>query len=344
MLLFDREPDASFLFADNVEPLQVGPPARHPWLWQWWFQRSLPAVLKKYKPDVLLSPDGFLPLKVDIPTVLVIHDLGFEHYPEHTPPMVNRFYRRNTPKYAKAASRIVTVSEFSRQDIIKRYHIDPEKVDTVYNGANELYQPIPAMEQDQVRQQYTTGAPYFLYVGSIHPRKNVEVLLRAFEALKTQYQPHVKLVLAGRMAWKTDKTKKVMEQLSCRNDVVFTGHLQQEELARITASAAALVFPSLFEGFGIPVVEARYSGIPVICSNSSSLPEVAGPDALYFDPEDVAGLTDAMMTFLEDQDTYAEAFSDTLTVRTRFNWDRSADGLEEAIHKILPDFIPVSGT
>jgi glycosyltransferase involved in cell wall biosynthesis len=338
LFLFDREPDPSFIFGPNVTPVKIFPPARHPWLWYWWFEWSLPRIFKQYRPDIFISPDGFLSMHSEVPTLLVIHDLGFEHYQGHTPPLVNRYYRKYTPRYAKKANMVVTVSEFSRNDIIHRYHIDAQKVHTIYNGANALYQPRDAATNEHTRERFTGGSPYFIYVGSIHPRKNVRMLLQAFDALKKSGHPEIKLVIAGRMAWNTDDTQAVYEAMTYKNDVIFTGHLLQHDLALIMAAAEAFVYPSLFEGFGIPVVEARYCGIPVITSNSSSLPEVAGPHAMYVDPNNPESMTTAMQQFLENPTHYKALFKETDAVRKQFDWKNAALELEHVLEAMKPGF------
>lgn len=331
LFLFDREPDPEFLFSDNITPVRVWPPARHPYLWKYWFDQALPRVFRKYKPDLFISTDGFLSLNTHIPTLLVIHDLGFEHYPEHTPGIVSKYYRKFTPIYARKATRIVTVSEFSKRDIIQQYHIDPEKIDVAYNGAHEQYVPLPETEKKRVLQQYTNGKPYFLYVGSVHPRKNVQNLLLAYDALRRENTCDHKLLIVGRMAWKTEETRQVYENMQFKQDVVFAGHLQLEELTRVMASADAFVYPSLFEGFGIPVVEARYCGVPVITSNQSSLPEVGGPNAIYFDPQQPEAITAAMQQFLAERTVRIERAQADVQVRSLFNWDASAENIYRAM-------------
>lgn len=339
LFLFDREPDPDFIFGKNVKPIRVWPPARHPYLWKYWFDHALPRIFKRYKPDLFISTDGFLSLKTNVPTLLVIHDLGFEHYPDHTPGSASTYYRKYTPLYAKKADRIITVSEFSKNDIVKNYHVPPEKIDVAYNGANEKYVPINENEQQAVRNKYTGGNPYFLYVGSVHPRKNVKNLLLAFDALKKENNTDLKLVIAGRMAWKTDETKTVFEQMQFKNDVVFTEHLLLSELTKVMASAAAFVYPSLFEGFGIPIVEARYCGVPIITSDRSSLPEVAGADALYFDPEKVDMIKDAMKLFLLNRESLQAKANKTVMVREIFNWDKTTATIETAIAQMDSHFL-----
>ena len=339
LFLFDREPDPEFVFGKNVKPIRVWPPARHPYLWKYWFDYALPSVFKRYKPDLFISTDGFLSLKSDIPTLLVVHDLGFEHYPEHVTGIASNFYRKYMPLYAKKATRIITVSEFSKKDIVKLYHVAPDKIDVAYNGANDKYIPISQNEQQAVRNRYTGGKPYFLYVGSVHPRKNVKNLLLAYDALRKEHLTEHQLVIAGRMAWKIDETKQVFEQMQFKNDVVFTNHLLLSELTKVMASADAFVYPSLFEGFGIPIVEARYCGVPIITSDRSSLTEVGGPNALYFDPDRVDLIKDAMKLFLLDRENYHAKAKKDVSVREVFNWDKTVSSIESAIASMDSNFV-----
>ncbi|MFI5172339.1 MAG: glycosyltransferase family 4 protein [Chitinophagales bacterium] len=331
LFLFDRDYDQEFIFSENVIPLKVWPPARHPYLWKYWFDYALPQVFKKYKPDLFISTDGFLSLNTKTPTLLVIHDLGFEHYPEHIPGIVSRFYRKYTPLYAKRATRIITVSEFSKNDIIKNYHIDPDKIDVVHNGASDKYIALSEEEKIITRQNISGGENYFVYVGSVHPRKNIKNLLLAYDQLRREKITGNKLLIAGRLAWKTDEVKAVYETMEFKNDIIFAGHLQLNELTRVVASADALVFPSLFEGFGIPVVEARLCGVPVIVSDRTSLPEVAGENAIYFNPDDVEDIKLAIVESIAKRGKYAMNLEDMAKVKEEFNWDHAAEKIYASI-------------
>lgn len=332
LFLFDRQWDPEFIFSDNIIPVKVWPPARHPYLWKYWFDHALPKIFRKYKPDLFISTDGFLSLRSAIPTLLVIHDLGFEAYPEHTPPLVSKYYRRFTPLFAHKAKLIVTVSEFSKKDIVKRYKIEPSKIVVAYNGANEKFIPLNATEKEEIKQKYSSGYKYFLYVGSIHPRKNIQNLLVAFDAAKKTLNSEYKLLIAGRMAWKTEETKAIYDKMQFSRDVIFTGHLQADELTKVMGAAEAFVFPSLFEGFGIPVLEARYCNVPVICSNRSSIPEVAGEKAIYFDPDDVEAITFALLSFITSE--HVLNTEDAEDARKKFNWDLAANKIFSALMQI----------
>ncbi len=176
---FDRPYSAEFIFAENVTPIVLFPPARHPFLYVWYFEFSIPRAIKKYNIDVFVSADGFIPTLVNTNSLAVIHDINFEHRPKDIPLLTRWYYKFFFPLFAKKSTRIATVSEFSKKDLIDTYHIHPSKIDVVYNGANELYVPIHTEEKNKTREKYTDGNPYFLYIGSLNPRKNIKNLLLA---------------------------------------------------------------------------------------------------------------------------------------------------------------------
>lgn len=335
IFIFDRPCDASFIYSSNVTPVVIPPPARHPILWYLWFEWALPMVMRKYKPDVLLSPDGYLSLSSNVPTLLVLHDLAFEHFPEYIPGLAGKYYRHYTPKYAQHAKRIATVSNYTKLDIMQLYGIPPTKIDVVYNGIKDVYQPLPPDKQQTIRTQYTNGAPYFVYVGSIHPRKNVERLFRAFDAYKTQTDSPDKLVIIGAKGWQYGDIMATYSAMQHKADVLFLGHLEAEQVAGLVASARAMAYVSIFEGFGIPIVEAFASGTPVITSNTSSMPEVAGDAALLVDPTSVEQIA-AAMTQLYQQPETAEALRERASIQLqKFSWELTAQKLWDSLMKTV---------
>ena len=182
--LFDRPFSDEFIFANNIEPLIVTPPTRHPLLWYYWFEKKVPVVLNKIKPDIFLSPDGYLSLTTKIKSLPVIHDINFAHYPKDLPYTTRWYYNYFFPRYAKKAERIITVSEYSKQDIAKIYKIDKQKIDVVYNGSNLVYEPISDEKMLEIKNEYTGGTDYFIFIGSIHPRKNIGRMLLAFDKFR----------------------------------------------------------------------------------------------------------------------------------------------------------------
>ena len=336
IFLFDRPYDPSFIFASNVTPVVFEPQARHPVLFYIWFELRIPYMLRKYKADLFLSTDGLLSLKTKVPTCLVIHDLAFEHYPQHLKRSHRMYLRKFSPLFAKKATRIVTVSEFSRQDIAERYRIPLHNIDVSYNGAHVQYKPLEWEAREQVKSQYADGCEYFVYAGALHPRKNILNLLKAFVAFKKRQRSNMKLVIVGRMAWKYEAIEQMRESMPFKNDVKWVGYLDVEELARVIGSAYALVYPSLFEGFGIPILEALQCNVPAITSNTSSMPEVGGAAALLVDPTDYQDIADKMQLMYKDEALRSRLIAAAPAQVEKFTWDKAAARLWDSMMRCLP--------
>ncbi len=335
LFLFDRPYDEEFVFSDNVTPLVIAPPTRHPLLWYLWFEIMVPRVLRKYKADLFLSPDGYLSLSTKVKQLAVIHDINFAHRPKDLPWLTAHYYNHFFPKFAKKAKRLATVSYYSKEDLIRTYKIHPDDIDVVYNGVNTLYTPTTSEEQEATRQKYADGKQYFLYIGSLHPRKNICGLLRAYDAFRTSMDTDIKLVITGGEMFKTEEISKTYEGMRFKEDVVFTGRLPIEELHQVLGAALALTFVPYFEGFGIPVIEGMSAGIPVICSNTTSLPEVGGNAVLYADPFVVSQIKDAMVQIASDESLREELIQKGKKQQQRFSWDKTADQLWGSIQICL---------
>ena len=337
IFLFDRPYDPSFIFAENVIPVVAPPQARHPVLYYLWYEWTLPYLLRKYKADLFLSTDGYCSLRTKVPTCLVMHDLAFEHYPQHIVASHRMYLRKYAPQFAKKAARIVTVSEFSRQDIAKRYGISLDKIDVTYNGAHDAYLPLSWDEREAVKQRYTGGAEYFVFAGALHPRKNVVRLLQAFIAFKKWQRSPMKLVIVGRMAWKFEELETLRDTMPFKEDVLWVGYMDVSELCKITGAAYALVYPSLFEGFGIPILEALKCGVPGVVSNTSSMPEVAGDACLLVDPKDVEDIAAKMKLIYKDEALRSRLVAASGPQAAKFSWDISAVQLWESMMKCVGD-------
>lgn len=331
--LFDRPYDESFIYADNVTPIVVNPPARHPILWHVWFELSLPKVLKQIKPDLFLSPDGFLSLKADVKCLPVIHDLNFVHNPQDLAKTHSWFYNRYFPKYAEKASRIATVSEFSKQDISKQYGIAASKIDVVYNGVSERFKPLVDDHKQAVRDKWSDGLPYFIYVGAIHPRKNIERMLLAYNMFNKSITNGNKFLVVGNRKWWTESMQQTLESMAFRDNVIFTGRVSDDDLNDLMGAALANVYVSTFEGFGIPIIEAFQSGVPVITSNATSMPEIAGDAALIVDPTDTGQIAQAMDRLMNSETLRNDMIAKGQERAKLFTWQRSADLLWESVLK-----------
>ena len=334
VFFFDRKCDQRFIFAKNVEPVVLFPPTRAVALIISWFHYRLFFQLKRRKIDLFFSPDGFLSLYSKCPQVGVIHDLNFIHHPKDLPYRFRWFYRRYFPKYARKASHLLTVSEFSKQDIVDSYQIPADKITVAWNGASEQFVPLETSEQQKIRSKYTKGEDYFLFVGALSPRKNLKTLLAAFQRFREQGNQG-KLLIVGENLFLEGKRKKFLLPDEWATDVHFTGHLRQEELTKVMASALALVFIPYFEGFGIPMVEAMKCGTPVIAGNLTSLPEVVGDAGILVNPFAVEEVATAMKKMVDEPKLREELRQKGLERSKLFNWDFTADKVWQVLENEL---------
>lgn len=329
--LFDRKFHTSFITSSNITPVVIAPQARHPLLWKLWFNHAVPRAIAKHKAHLFISTDGFLSESLTIPQVAVIHDLNFELYPEDLRPSHSKYYRKFFPRFAKIAHRLATVSEFSKNDISNRYGISSHKIDVVFNAASSNFKPASAAQISDFKIIHTAGQPYFLFVGAMHPRKNIERLILAFDQLKNEQKGDYKLVLAGNKYWWNDQIKKTFNSLKHKDDVIFTGRLSNDDLSTALSGAIALTFVPYFEGFGIPILEAFACHCPVITSNTTAMPEIAADAALLVDPFSVESIAGGMARMLAEPELRQDLISKGNTRQLDFNWDKSAEKLWRTI-------------
>jgi glycosyltransferase involved in cell wall biosynthesis len=333
--IFDRPYDQEFIFSNNVIPFVKGPQARHPVLFYLWFEHVIPKILKKVKADIFISPDGYLSLSSKVPQLAVIHDLNFEHFPKDLPWIITKYYKFFFPRFAAKANRIATVSEFSKQDIHEKYNIAKDKIDVVFDGVNEMFHPISFLEKVAVKEKYTLGCDYFIFIGAFLPRKNLKNLFLAFDIFKSQTNCDNKLLIVGARKWWTNELEQVFNDLQYKNDIVFAGRLGEQEINSVLASACALTYVSYFEGFGIPILEAFRCGVPVITSNITSMPEVAGNAALLIDPFNPASIAHAMRKIVIEPEQCEILLQNAKLKQKEFSWKRSSELLWTSINKTL---------
>jgi glycosyltransferase involved in cell wall biosynthesis len=324
--LFDRSYEQDFIFSANIKPVVLFPPARHPFLWYWWFEWSVAAYLRKNNFDLFLSPDGYVSLRSDTPTLAVQHDIAFEHYPDFVPGLYGRYYKYYVPKFLQHAARIATVSEYSKGDMVKQYGTDPAKIDVVYSAAKDVFKPIDENEKKEIRSQYTDSSEYVIYVGSIHPRKNLKNMLLAFDEFRknTAGAAH-KFLVVGAFGWQNSGLKAVIDSMQFRNDVIFLGRQPLDILANLIAASFVLLYVSLFEGFGVPPLEGMKCGVPVITSATSSMPEICGDAALLADPMNVTDISDAIGLLFASPNLYARLCERGPKQAQKYSWDICAD-------------------
>ncbi|MCF8246402.1 MAG: glycosyltransferase family 4 protein [Saprospiraceae bacterium] len=331
VFFFDRPFDPSFVFGKNVTPVVLFPPARHPFLFVWWFEWSVRQALKRYKIDVFLSPDNFLTLGTVVKTVLVTHDLAHVHYPQQVAFFQRLYYQFFTKKFNHRADQIVAVSEFTKADLVKQYGIAPAKIAVSGNGCRDLFQPLQPTDKQTIRKDFSEGNPYFYYIGAVHPRKNVHRLIAAFDQFKTTTGASHKLLIAGRFAWQAGEVRVAFEASEFQSDIRFLGYVADEDSARLMGAATALVYVSLFEGFGVPLLEAMHAEVPIVTSNVSSLPEVVGEAAILVNPTKVEEIAEAMRRISEDEHLCNKLVASGRVQRTKFNWQRATDVVYEGL-------------
>jgi len=335
IFIFGKGIEQAFVFSENVKAVNIGPPYFRPLAWILKFQFLLPNYLKKQQFDLFLSTDGWLPRGLKIKSVAVIHDINFEHFPEFLPKSFYLYYKTFFKRWAKQATRLATVSEYSKQDIECTYRILPHKIDVTYNGSSPVFKPVNASVKEKIRKKYSGGSAYFVFVGALHPRKNVNNLFKAFDAFKDFDNQQIKLVIVGERFYWNKETEGVYNNLNYKNDIIFTGRLSQEELAEVMGSALALTYVSLFEGFGIPLVEAMNCGIPIITSNTTSMPEIAIDAALIVKPKSVNEIAQAMKKIANDGKLRSKLIEAGNKRKLDFSWDITALKLWDIIEKTL---------
>lgn len=333
--IFDRPFDESFLFSDNITPVVAFPPARHPYLWYLFFEFGVPLKLKSIKPDLFISTDGWIPTKLDVPIVNVIHDLNFLHNPQFVPRTVNKYYTHFFPKFAHKATQIATVSEFSKQDIINQYGVAEQKIDVVYSGNNPKYKPLSVQEQSVVKEKYSSGCDFFLFVGLIHKRKNLDKIFKAFDIFKAKNHSKTKLIVVGEKKWWKGEIEDTYNNMFFKEEVIMLGYQPSEVVIELTSSARAVVYASLFEGFGLPIVDAFNAQVPVITSTTSAMPEIAGDAGILVNPYSEEEIAEAMSKITDDDDFRNQKIEQGILRKDLFTWDRTAELFWKTIEKVF---------
>ena len=322
--IFDRPFSKKFIFSSNITPHVLTPSTRHPILWYIWFELQLPKLLKKINPDIFFSPDGFISTQSQYNSIATIHDINFEHRPRDLSWSHSLYYRNFFQKYAHRATHIITVSKFCKEDIASRYNINKQKISVIYNGVSNKFRKIDENEKSQIRNKYTNGQDFFIFIGSLHKRKNINNILKSFEEYKMQSGKY-KFLIAGEQKWLNKETKNNYNNMKFKKDVVFLGRVEEEELPVILGSAKALCFTSLFEGFGLPIIEAMKASVPVITSNISSMPEIAKDAAIMVNPYETNEITNALWK-IEKNKKLIQKLVDLGNKRVQlFKWEKSAD-------------------
>lgn len=335
VFIFGKGIEEEYIFSSNVKAINIGPPFFRPAAWVLKFELLLPFYVNRNKFDLFLSPDGWTSSWIKPKTVAVVHDINFEHFPEFLPKSFCFYYKYFFKRWVHKAERLGTVSNYSKKDIIENYNVTASKIDVLYNGASSIYKPVSDERKQEIRNKFTDGKPYFVFVGALHPRKNVINLFKAFDIFKENDTREMKLVIVGERFYWDKNTNAVYNKLKYKEDIVFTGRLSQEDLRDVMASAMALTYVSLFEGFGIPIVEAMNCGIPVITSSTTSMPEIVGNAGLIVDPYSISEIAEAMYEICCNTELRSNLIEAGNIRKLDFSWDKTAEKLWQIVEKAL---------
>ncbi len=303
-----------------------------------WTHTKLGPHTRRHPPDILFVPSHVLPVWGPKHTVVTVHDLGYEYFPEAHPAGELRYLRWSTKRHARVATRIIADSHVTKDDLVTWYGADPERIRVIYLAPDPNLKPV----QDKLKLSLTIAqfgipgyAKYLLHVGAMRPRKNLDRLLEAF-AIVRERRPEQKLhlMLVGNLASEGYRLREKAKAMGILDYIRFPGYILPHQIATVYSGAAAYVLPSLFEGFGLPALEAQACETPLVCANTSSLPEIAGDGAMYFDPLDVEDMANAIEQVLTDSDLRQSLIARGKENLKRFSWQKTAQEtltvLEEA--------------
>jgi glycosyltransferase involved in cell wall biosynthesis len=304
-----------------------------------WEQTALPLSAARTHLDLLFSPVNIRPLVSPCPTVITIHDVIFLHYPRSFHPLKRLYLTLLTGWSARHSTHVITVSEATRRDVIRLLHLPPRRVTTVHNGVGSQFKPYPQQERDAFRRSHDIEGRVILYLGTLEPRKNITTLIEAFAAIASLPDLHdVTLLIGGSKGWYYDEIFATAERvgLTTSNRVRFLGRVPDDELPLWYNIAALCAYPSLYEGFGLPPLEAMACGTPVAVSDRSALPEVVGEAGILVDPEDVPAWSAAILRLLQHPDLAADLARRGPVQAAKFSWERSALETAEVLRRAAP--------
>ena len=297
-------------------------------------QLPVPIDLLTGSLDLFHAPDFILPPLHRGVSILTVHDLAFLIHPECADERLLMFLERAVPRSCERADYIVTDSENTKNDVICLLDADPHRVFVVPGGVDQVFQPANPGTIAEVRRTYNVWNPYVLAVGVIEPRKNLPRLIDAYSRFRLRTGAEHQLVIAGGKGWKWEETFRTAEQCGFADDIVFTGYVPDEHLTALYSGADVFALPSLYEGFGLPVLEAMACGTPVVCSDTSSLPEFATGAAILVSPDDTNAIADALEQVCLDELVRSDLRTRGSKRAAEYTWERAATTLLEVYRKV----------
>ncbi|HAL61072.1 MAG TPA: glycosyltransferase family 1 protein [Chloroflexi bacterium] len=319
-ILQSRKDKTVLTEGENFSRRSLWTPSHHR-LEQW----TLPLEIGPLGLDILHSPDFIPPFRRNCKSIITIHDLAFLLYPHFLTAESARYYGQ-IDQAVRYTDHIIAVSEATKQDAIRLLGVPQSKITVVYEAANPTYRLLEDKRrvQRECAQRYGVSTPFILFVSTIEPRKNLPTLLRAYRRLLDEYKPEVRLVVVGERGWLYDQIFALTEELNLKEEVLYLGRVSVQDLLLLYNAAQLLVHPALYEGFGLPPLEAMACGTPAIVAHVSSLPEVVGDAALLVDPEDEYGWTVAIWRVLTDGSLRAELQEKGVKRARFFSWEKAA--------------------
>jgi len=299
-----------------------------------WEQTVGPLLAAYHRLDLLHSMAFVVPALSRIPNVITVYDLSFVHFPERFPALQRAYLQSQTARSCRQARRIIAISESGRQDLHRFFQIPLEKIDVVVPGVDPLFRPLPVSVVEEFRRREGLPKQVILHVGTLQPRKNIRILLDAMARLN---RPDIILVLAGGRGWLYQDLFDRVVELGLGDQVRFTGYVADADLPLWYNVATLLAFPSVYEGFGLPVVEAMACGTPVTAALSSSIPEAGGEAALYFDPDDVDVLLNCLKSIINDAGLATTMKEKGLDQARRFSWERAGRETAHVYERVLAE-------
>lgn len=292
----------------------------------------IPRYIKRCESLLYHSPNYILPFGIKIPTVLTVHDLITLDYPYYCQNETVLYFKMCLKRSINKASKIITVSNQVKEDILKHFKIPNNKIEVIYHGISSIF--VKTLDLSII-DKYEIPNKYILFVGNIEPKKNLGRLIKAFSLLKMQQGIKHKLVIAGKKGWKYKSVFQMVKELGLKNEIVFTDYIPEKDLPALYSMADIFVFPSLYEGFGIPPLEAMACEVPVLVSNKGALPEVTGSKCLQVDPYDVKHIADKMYKLISDQNLRQKSVNDGKQWVKQFTWEQTARKTLEVYKQVI---------
>ena len=304
---------------------------------RFWTQFGLSLEMFLHPVDALFIPAHTVPCVHPVNTIVTIHGLEYEFCPEAYSFWERLYMRSSIKKSCQWASSIIAVSENTKKDLMKLYKAPEEKIEVIYEGYSQStvnsQQSTNTSNKNDDHLLMTDDKPYLLFIGRLEERKNVVGIIKSFEILKERYKIPHKLVLAGKPGFGYEKIKNEIVNVNCVKDIIETGFVSAEEKNYLVNNAAVFVFPTLYEGFGLPILEAQNAGVPVVASIEASIPEVAGDSALLVDPKNAEEIADAVYKIISDENIKKDLVQKGLENIKRFSWEKCGKEIAEILKK-----------